>query len=356
MSRVSHTALVDITNIAVVIGNYYSRNWNGGLAPAADTGPGAAMTVTASIEFPAGTFTQMKFGGSATGTVPDNDLLVSDLVALAIPKGSQFWDRSYRQCTAGIVTSAGDWRVALGDSTRLGTSGITDQTMSGTVTFNSGIFVPPCALVGNSSAPSVAGIGTSIEAGVGDNTDPGDVRHGFGRSLTTVPFINLAQGGATCAAWISGHPIHQKLLRYCTSMLTDMGENDYDVSDIPTTVAQIQTIYALMPGAAIWQTTMLPRVTSSANGFVSPNDQVGQPSKANQEALNAIIRGAGIPGMTGFCDIDNILEVPNGNGWWSVTTDAHGNAPPFTLDGTHPTQSGQFSIRDNAAINQSLFT
>lgn len=368
MSRTSHTSTSAITTIGLIIGNYYTRNWNGGGAPNADTGPGASMTVTASIEYPAGTLKQITFGGSATGTIANNDLIVSDIVALSIPNGTQFWTRTYQQCSAGIVTSAGDWRTALGDVTRMGTSGIVDQTMSGTITNNSGVFVPPAAIIGTSTRPSVAIIGTSIAAGVGDNVDPGDVRHGFSRSLTTTPCVNLAVGSANLRAgdaddWIANHPIHAKLIPYCTSLLTDHGTNDYiAVSTAQCILNLTQRLYPLFAGKGIFQTTILQRVTSSSDGWITIANQSGQGGAggstafSNQKALNVQIRGGGVAGITAVFDTDSVLESGFESGWWRVATDGSGNAAPFTLDGTHPTQSGQLAIRDSGVIDQTKFT
>lgn len=358
MSRRSHTAMVAMSDVALVVGNYYSRNWNGGTAPAADTAPGASATVTASVEYPAGTFTQIKFTGSAMGTIPDGDLLKSDTATISIPKNAQFWTRLYYQCSAGIVTTSADFIGGSGDATKVGTSGVSDQTMSGSITSNTALVLQPCAVLATSISPAVAIIGTSIAAGVGDTLDPGNGKHGFANSITTIPCVNLAQGGANIADWISGHTIHQKLLPYCTAMLTDHGTNDYvGATPAATCVSRLQTLYALMPGKQIFQTTILQRVTSSDDGFTTLSGQLAyeHSDEPYRKDLNTAIH-AGISGVTALFDTVSVLESSLNSGFWRVSSDGHGNSAPYTLDGTHPTPAGQYVIRDSGIIDQTRFT
>lgn len=357
MCRSSHTSVAAITDIALAYGNYYSRNWNGGTAPAADTGPGGSATVTASVEYPAGTFTQIKFSGSPTGTIADNSLIVSDSVAVSIPANTQFWVRTYFQCAAGTVyTGEGVFSFA-GEASHVGTSGITDQTLGGTISNVSGFMCAPMAIIGTSSKPAVAIIGTSIAAGVGNTLQPTDHRHGFQKWLTASPCINLAQGGASTLDWISNHPNHILMLPYCTAMVTDHGTNDYTITDTATCIARLQTLYALMPSRQIFQTTMLMRVASSSDNWTTLNGQNtgGVANEPGRKTLNRAIR-AGIPGMTGYFDVDSVLESSFESGLWRVAADSHSNTAPYTVDGTHTTDSGQYVVRDSGVIDQTRFT
>jgi hypothetical protein len=66
MSRSRHISRTTITSLAIVVANWYVSHST--LIEVANGGP---ATITASVEYPAGTFTQIKFGGSASGTLPD---------------------------------------------------------------------------------------------------------------------------------------------------------------------------------------------------------------------------------------------------------------------------------------------
>jgi len=88
MYRSSHTSTDAITSLKLVFPNFQLGN--------PDTSNAAVMTITASIEFPAGTFTQVKFGGSASGTIPDFGLVTSDFVNVSIPNATQFWVRFFQ--------------------------------------------------------------------------------------------------------------------------------------------------------------------------------------------------------------------------------------------------------------------
>jgi hypothetical protein len=362
MSRSSHNAQVTITDIGLVIGNYHARDHNYGVgAPDADTGTGGSATVTASIEYPADTFTQIKFSGIATGTVPDRDLLVSDIATLAIPNGAQFWTRIYLTNPNGICTTTDPAYAAQGDLSKH-TTGVTDQTMSGTIAANTTIIVRPIAIIGTSTGPAVAIVGTSVAAGYGDDQESETGRHGFGQSFTTVPHVNLCQGGSTCQAWIDNHPIHQKLLQYCTAMVTDQAANDYPFLTPTPCIVEMQKIYALFPSKQIFQTTMIPRVNSSSDGYMTVEGQsltgITYPPEyeVNRKGLNAEIR-LGIANVTGYFDVTSILESSFESSKFRAATDPYGNSAPFVLnDGNHPTASAYLALRDSGLFDQSVFT
>ena len=113
MGRSYHVAMDNISSLQLVLI---------GEANASDT---------ASIEYPAGTFTQVKFGGSATGTVPSGGILTSDSVSVTIPKGATFYVRRYHVAPTNVGIYTGGIDIPGGDALHYGASGIADQTMGG---------------------------------------------------------------------------------------------------------------------------------------------------------------------------------------------------------------------------------
>src|SRR5882757_8714573 len=124
MGRYGLTATENLSSVRLVFHNFVLGNH--------DTGVGGTCAVTASIEFPAGTFTQVLFGGLASGSIPDGGMLFSDTLAVSIPSTSTFWVRQFIQNATG--TNYCNWQSSVfGDAANTGVSGITDQTMSGTI-------------------------------------------------------------------------------------------------------------------------------------------------------------------------------------------------------------------------------
>ena len=148
MSRSPHIATENLTSIKPVFGNFTTDG------SGHDAGVGAASAITASVEYPAGTFSQVLFSGSATGSIADINILFADYTTVSIPSGATFWIRSFIHNTAGLFYNP--WQNSfLGEAVALSATVISDQTMGGTVT-NSGSFsYPPVAILGMTRNASV---------------------------------------------------------------------------------------------------------------------------------------------------------------------------------------------------------
>ena len=172
MSRYGHRAFVNIKQLQIAAPNMrISPTVHNDLA---DFGLGAVATVTASIEYPANTFTQVKFAGSTTGSVPDANILISDVVSMAgtgIAAGDIFWVRMFWQNANGTVYNTFQDSATYGDICNIAVSGLTDQTMSGSIT-NAGAFsLPTAAIIAPSNLVSIGTVGDSIVAGNSDTVE-----------------------------------------------------------------------------------------------------------------------------------------------------------------------------------------
>ena len=77
-SRKRHTATVALSTFKLLFPNFTGF----------DTPTGAVLNLWASVEYPVGVFTQVKFSGVAQGVVPNGGTLLSDDVSVAIPAGA----------------------------------------------------------------------------------------------------------------------------------------------------------------------------------------------------------------------------------------------------------------------------
>lgn len=258
--------------LAFVIPNFYV---NGSFN---EVGPGAAITVTGSLEYPPGTFQQMTFnnGASTSMTVANGAIGVSDFFANPPPVGAQFFARLY-VTTAGTSlpmktvsgTPAGAGFVNLG----------TDQTMSGTVTnaypypgwsvnVNTLAFSP--IVIGSTKSRAFALIGASRIAGGGDSfNEQGPLVGLADRTVGSyAPTINLGIVGDSQYAFNLSHTLRVALAGYATDII-----NEYGLNDLPNTpatvIARYQAFQTYFPtGTKISLVTQGP-LTTVANATIT---------------------------------------------------------------------------------------
>jgi len=321
MSRSKHVATTDITKLAVILQNYMINY----ASPAADTGNGGSATVTASVEYPAGTFTQIKFGGSTSGTMPNGGTITSDYATVTIPSGSTFWIREFDINSSGVFFFPLE---VSGEALNIGNA-LTDQTMGGTITNVGAYSHPPLAIIAPTTAPSVCIIGDSIGFGYNDNDKLGVVA----KSLpSTLAYINLSANANTTSSFISGASARSAVFGHCTHLVSELGINDYSTS-VATVLSNLQSIWSTnFPKARVTQTTLTPK-SSSTDSWATLANQTAQ-SATFRAAFNSAIK-TGISGQTcGYYDIAAALESGSTGKWIASPS------PPYTADGLHPNTAG----------------
>jgi lysophospholipase L1-like esterase len=343
MTRTRHQSRVAITSLQIGIPGWYANG-------SGDAGLGGTATVTASIEYPAGTFTQVKFSASTSGTVPNGGTLVSDAVTVSIPNSTDFFVRIFWQSATGILFGNSlELDANNGEAMTYAASGLTDQTMGGTVVASgSGFCFYPCAIIGTTNKPSFMLVGDSIVQGQGDSIgtgeapDQGTLARGVGPSYA---YINAGVPGAQSTDMSTGAATQRTaLLTYCTHLICGYGVNDLDASVTPAAlVTRLQAIWALKSGAA-YQATITPHTTSTDSWATVGNQTVGV-GNTNRISFNGLVR-SGQTGMTGFLEIADTVESARDSGFWK--------APGYTADGLHPSKTGYQAAA--AAFNPLLFT
>jgi hypothetical protein len=328
-SSTPHYARDNITLLQHVFANAYGY-LESNIGPA---------TITTSVEYPIGTFTQFKYSAATIGNVTGGAIIISDALAIAIPKGALFNCRVFYQNPNGMIYYA----LPSADSSFLAeyaASGLSDKTLGGSIAANVN-FLPPTALIAMTHNPAVGILGDSIPFGTyaspaGTGKDIGVFNAALGPSLAV---MNLAASVDSAAGFldVTKSGLRRQFLQYATGFVSLYGDNDIALN--ARTPAQVKTdleAIAQLPGIVgkkLYASTLPPRTTGA--NFLTRGAQTPAATEAERIAANALIR-AGLAGYTGIVDYADVFEGGRDLGTWTV--DGSGNALP--QDGTHPKLTG----------------
>jgi hypothetical protein len=322
-----------------------------------ETGIGA-LTLTAALEYPIGTFTRITFGGAGGASAPSGAQIISDPVKVAIKKGATFRLRYFYSNPGGILF---DCRQGPGELMCFGTSGLTDMTMGGTPSGGSGggsggvggaggsqYSYRPVAIVGLTTRKAILAIGDSrfvgfpaLAAGVQDVQS--DVFGGLGvfeRSFCRgeAGCVLAARGGELASDFLAGHANRLALAAYCDIVVGEYGLNDlFEGASQATAESRISAIAALFPGKPVYWTTILPDTTST-DAWATTGNQTKTlgANDAYRTGLNDDLRAGAISGLSGFIELADVVESARDSGLW---------VPGCTSDGIHANQAGCEAIR-----------
>lgn len=346
MSRFGMRSPVALTRFRVVVGNWYPNAF-------IDAGPGAAMDIEMSIEYPIGTYTRVTFGGGNAGIIPNGGVLVSDEINLAVPANTIFATRMWRSCASGVVVSSessGMRNTTFYDTANVGATSA-NLVMGGAITYNSGSanVAPPIAIIQADSvgtAKSWMLVSDSRGVGASDTVDAsGDF--GYARLLTPHgPYINVSLG-AERAAYVAAGQASKRLANaaYCTDIVLALGTNDIRAGTTATAlIAHLQTIRAAIaaafPGKRYYLTTLSP--FEPGNGA---SNTVPHANNAERAAFNAMVRAGSIPNFTGYYEWANGLETATDSGLWASMT--YCSATDFL----HMTQAGYYKLLETDTLH-----
>ncbi|HTR14079.1 MAG TPA: hypothetical protein VMI72_12705 [Roseiarcus sp.] len=389
MSRTPEFATDSISQIRVAFPNFFigSSGWPDS---GANAQPGNTATVTASIEYPAGTCAVLKFSGSSSGTIANGSFIVSDALSISIPNGAQFWVREFTTTPSGATvfgdnsgTDAGHYDAADGEKVIAAASGLTDYTSSCTAP-NSwtgsdyGYPRKPIAVLGWTQHPAVCLIGDSRTRGAGDLTTGsylpsnhwGQLDRWVGATFGT---INLGANGdrAGDAVSDSAHFLNRgALLQYCTHAVFAYGINDINAhsassANVESYFNTMQSMYDSTHRLVWYVATVYPYANFCPGGVLfSDSSGTGGYTPAQKEAqrltYNTDARAVSISGQDGVVDIDAVVAESPWPGWtggsfgayagcYATTTDT-GLSRNTTSDGLHLLASGTYFVA-NAFLN-----
>ncbi len=338
MSRSRHVARSPITALRLLFGNWWVNLSSG------EAGSGAATTYTASIEYPAGTFTQVLFGGATSAVVADLGEVISDEMAISIPLNAEFWIRTWTSNTAGILYVGKAPSAGHGEAFEFGTT-TTDKTMSGTIGYSSAGVVTPYAILSMSSGASPFLFGDSRVFGQSDvytgsfSNDVGILARSVGPVMA---YLNAGIPGDR-AQIVAGSMARRVSLakRFCTDAVLALGINDINVNGrtAAQTYADVLTIAAALRPLSVFGCTLDP-VSSSTDAWATTANQTTASSNAARVAFNNLMRES--PMLDGIFDLADAVETARDAGIWK--------APGFTADGLHESQKACTLIANSRAI------
>lgn len=341
----------NITSLQLVIPNWYVKTATTG----AETAQGGTMTVTASIEYPAGVYTQVLFSGVPSSVIANGDTLVSDACSVSIPRGAKFFVRMFVQCETGVIFANGSQIVDTtnGDFSRYAASGLSDVTMGGTAptTVDNANTFTAAAVIAYTRRQSIFLMGDSLTAGSGDSVsdttgDNGILARSVGPSFA---YINAGCPGDRAYWAAANYTKRAALASYCSHVVCALGTNDFYAgsktsAQTKTAVESLKTMAAA--SKPFFVTTITPRTTSTDSWATTAN-QTAVAGNTNRVTYNGVVRAGSISGAAGFFEIADVVESARDSGLWKVNA----SASWYTADGTHGTNTAYQAVRDAGPIN-----
>ena len=358
MSRSVHFSTQPITSLKIALANWYVKP--GGGAPS-ETGTGATATYTASVEYPAGTYTRITFAGGNTASIASLSTVISDYVTLPtpIPANTQFWIRIWGNSPNGLIFQATNPTGSLGGGFNAGNSSspTADLTMTNGSIGSADISLSPLAIIGWTNNASMFIPGDSRGLGINDNvSDPtgnyGNITKSLGQNYG---YMQLTASVEALSGWLAGSANQQSLLRYTTHVINALNYNDIWIGgkSLATCIANTTAVTSI--GRAlnkkVYNITIGPRTTSTDSWATVANQSVQDAGvNAIRLSYNAWVRGGG-NGQDGYFDIADAEESARDSGKWKV----NGSANYFTSDGIHESSAGNQAIRASGVIPSYLF-
>lgn len=329
-SRLDTPAGADVTDVVL----RFPRFYNG--APEADFP--LTYTVTATIEYPVGTFTQVLFNNGATSlsVTPGRRYFDSDPVPIRIPRGTVAgaYVKCFLSWTGGVTNFPLNSTVqaANGEWCNVGT-GLTDQTQ--TVTVQTHTYAAPGQANGFGFEPMVLGhlsdyvpvvalLGDSITQGssvTGPDSSTGEA--GWSRTFRgVVPTVNLARQAEVATNFTSRPHGRLSLIEDAvTHAVVAYGRNDVTAlvaaATILTNVRKIWD-HLLARGIKVFATTVTPVTTSSDTWATTANQTVSSPQEVIRLAYNTLVRDNWQSyGLSGIFDFARAVD-PSDTGKWGA--------------------------------------
>ena len=330
-SRTWHRALAPMTTFRLLFVNW--RGWGEYLASL------GTNTLTASIEYPVDTFTQVMFGGSVSTTMTDGDNVLSDAVSVAIAAGETFWVRTY------VTGSVGAYKMGtgLGDPVRgdcyEATTTEPDKTMGGVIPAAVDHVYMPSAILAFSLEPCTALVGDSRVYGT--QTDPPDGDRGeLAPRLGAAGefYLNLGCPSETAQGFVANHAKRIALANtFCSDVILQFGINDvlFERTDAQLR-ADLTTIRSYFSGLTVKLSTMPPVATSTDGWTTLEGQTIYLPDRNVERVANNNWRRSVPSGFAGCVEVADAVESARDSGIWKV--------PGYTLDGAHHTVTSEFAI------------
>lgn len=322
LAQTWHYARDDLDAVKLLTANWYVNGSNNN----SETDSAGTGTITAAFSKDLSAFAQVKWSGSASGSMASGATLESDWVPFSLRAGDKFYLREWRNNASGILYINNYTDPAGGDLFKFGAS-VADQTMGGDFTSTGTTFgYLPLAILGMTKKGSIVLLGDSRWQAISATGSLDNVRFGSGgykgeAERTFGPymaFTNLAMPGDRLDLFLASCAKRVDLLKYGSDIPMNWGINDV-VNGV--TQAQIRdrlnSVLAQVPaGKRCWLSTIAPRTTSSDNWATAGN----QTAHANEQVRKDVNteRRAGVVGFAGTFDMAAQVEDAANPGKWDT--------------------------------------
>ncbi|MFZ2996671.1 SGNH/GDSL hydrolase family protein [Sphingobium sp.] len=307
----------------------------------------------ASIEYPIGTVTPVKWNGSAAGVAaPGNPWLTSDPIPVTIPRGA-FFKLHIRQASAEGILIAGNQQAfgAIGDQQTFGAN-VADQTMNPAWVGTAGGNAISGILIAKTNRPTFMIVSDSRDQGIGNGNNtvpyPGQTQPALSPRYGV---INLSRGSqkASDVATPINFASRSLLFPNVTHVILNLGTNDLNGSTVtPAQLTALRSaIRAYAPDKIWWQGTIMPKTTSS-DAWATLTGQTVDSNNANRVAFNDLVR-AGQNDFAGYIELADPVESSRNSGKLKAPpmTDA-----AITGDGNHLNNAGYAMMKPS--VEQAL--
>lgn len=332
MIRKGHFARDDITALKLGYSTAYTNTTVGGEAPLANDLP-----IKAWIEYPAGNYVSVLFGGSATPTLLNDTANLSDATAIVIPNGAQFWTWTWAGARAAqTLTYNGSLNASLGEGCIVATSAV-PTAPSGSVPGTTNIVAfSPCVILAQTTAKSVVIYGDSRAYGVADTVDANLNRGALMKTLApSMACANLSTAGDRTGGILAGssgtgnfnHRLYWS--QFFTHVLDEYGTNDFYVSlanNVPAVMGHKDRLRAKFSGKVYVTNTVEPNSTST-DAWATTVNQTATTISGYFTAYNQAIRASGIT----YLEISTPTSSALDSGIWGAG---------YTADGLHASPTG----------------
>ena len=316
-SRQAFYTPIPLTNIVIVVDNFYTANL---------TGSGGTAYITASIEPTTNLLTRITWKGNAYTNVPSGQLAFSDSTGVNVPSGI-YWIRLYYTNSAGIVFNSNG---TLYDQSEYGPGVGTDKTMGGSIG-TPGIpsfLYGPMAVISTIKGPSIMVLGDSRDFGIGETPQDETSVHcsnllcGIDRVIAPYyPCGNFSFPGLAFSSFV-GSPAaftnYWMFTNYADILWSDLGINGLSSS----TLTLASNFYALSSLPVVVET--LSPYTTSSDGFTSLQGQTATAGEAYRQGFNNLVRSSFAslvnpwPNVFHYVDVAAITESGLNSGKWVV--------------------------------------
>lgn len=356
LCRTLHKATQNITSLQLM---YVA--WS--IIQGVETGAGANVTYSASIEYPLGTLaapgtrTRVTFGGSNDGVCVSSFRIASDAAAVAIPKGAMFAVWTFARVASGnlpylVASTPHLANEGNGGGYLAAASGLTDVCTSGTfVSGNPDRALGPIAIIAPTRRRSVMILVDSRGFGSTDTFDTSPDLGSIAKALGAagVPYISMGSVGNRMGDWTVDHSRQDDFHTWISDVLVQFGINDVSAGvALATQQTRFQNLKNLLVGQGKRMSACtIPPITTGAWTLADRSDQSLTANEALRADFNTWLRAGslGVP----IHDIAQSVEAADGK--WL----ADGTASKYTADGTHQTPFAFAQERASGGIKTKLY-